>query len=150
MRTPEQIAFEYRTFVADAGGHCWRCGRTARDRPAHWFAAFGLERAHIDECNHPRRQDVRAVLVLCSVCHCLQHGHRFRWDTTGGGRFPLCTPEPLTLAEQLAIKKLVDPEHYDRAFLLTCMTGVYLPRAATRARVEKISWAVSKVLVAGL
>ena len=52
---------------------CWWCGRMHTDRPGLWGGPFLVERAHI--VNNPRREDVRAVVLLCSLCHRLQHGH---------------------------------------------------------------------------
>lgn len=51
---------------------CWWCGRSEYDAPEGWFGPFLVERAHI--VNKPRVQDVRAVVLLCSLCHRAQHG----------------------------------------------------------------------------
>jgi len=119
-KTKTQIAAEYKTFIADTGAVCWRCGRTARDRPAWWTAPFIIERCHLDGCNKPRKQDRRAVISQCSLCHRIQHGDRFTYDLTSGGRFPLCTQTPLTLEELLRLKLDRDEAYFDLAFLQSC------------------------------
>jgi len=116
----KQPTSEYRTFIKDTGAKCWRCGRTKQDRPKFWHAVFLTERAHIDGCNKPRRLDRRAVLSLCSICHRIQHGDHFPYDTTSGGRFPLCTPVPLALEELLQMTRDRDPEYFDLEFLQKC------------------------------
>jgi hypothetical protein len=134
-KTPEQIASEYKTFIKDTGGRCWRCGRAARDRPTFWNAPFLIERAHIDTCTHPRRLDRRCIWSACSLHHRIQHNDRF----------PGCADKPLTLPELLAIKKWADPEFYDRDFLKTCIIGIYLPPSASCLRACEVSWAVRKI-----
>ena len=140
-KTKAQIEAEYRSFVADTGGVCWRCGRTARDRPSWWNAPFGIERAHIEGCNHQRRKDRRAVLALCSLCHRVQHRDKFGKEAFLDLVHNYRPFRVLTLPEQLAIKSIVDPDYYDRKFLQTCSIR-RLPRAATRKQAEKVSWAV--------
>lgn len=131
-KTPSQIEAEYRTFIQDTGGRCWRCGRTASQRPAFWHAPFGIERAHIDGCNHPRRQDRRCVWSACSMCHQIQHGFTFPQNEISA--------IPLTLPELLAIKKFVDPDYWDREFLQTCSIR-RLPEEANLEQAKVISWA---------
>jgi len=121
MKTKAQIKREYDRFIADTGGVCWRCGRTARDRPAWWgYPYWGPERAHIDGCNHPRKNDRRACVILDSLCHRIQHGDRFTYDLTSGGRFPLCTQTPLELDQLLFMKLNFDPDYFDPEFLAAC------------------------------
>ena len=127
MKTAKQIAAEYQSFIADTGGRCWRCGRTAQQRPRWWGAPFGIERAHI--CNKPRIEAREACISLCSLCHRIQHGDRF----------PQCQDRPLKIPELLAIKKWCDPEYWDRAFLQKCSIR-RLPREATRKQVAKVAW----------
>jgi len=116
--TPKQIEAAYKTFIADTGGRCWRCGRTERDKPCWYFGApFLIERAHIDYCNHPRENDRRAVWSACSLCHKIQHRMRFMYDLTDGGRFPLCTSIPLTMKELLKLKRDRDKDFFDPLFL---------------------------------
>jgi hypothetical protein len=139
VKTAKQIEREWNEFIEAVGGRCWICGRSERDRPRWWNGPFIVERAHLEKCNHPRRNDSRAVLALCSLHHRIQHGDRF----------PECDDNPLTLPEQLAIKKWVDPKNYDRDFLKTCMIGdpkkLYLPPAASYLRVVEVSWAVRRI-----
>ena len=126
---------EYRTFITDTGGHCWRCGRTARDRPAWWHAEWAIDPHHI--VNKPRRNDRRAVISLCRRCHDVQHTGPFKADPDKFGK--------LDLPELLAIKRYVDEAFCDRAFLLTCIIGVYLPPEASFERACEVSWAVRKI-----
>ena len=131
-KPPKQFELEYKSFIADTGGRCWRCGRTERDKPLWWFAKWRIDPHHF--VSHPRRNDRRAVLPLCARCHGVQHTGPYAADPN---KF-----DKLTLAELLAIKKWVDPDYYDRKFLLTCINGVYLPPAVSYLRAAKISWAV--------
>lgn len=111
----------YKTFIKDFGGHCWRCDREASDRPTWWGAPyFGPERAHIDGCNHPRIESRKCCLILCSLCHRIQHGDRFTYDLTDRGRFPLCTQTPLTIEESLRLKFVRDPDYFDLKMLQKC------------------------------
>lgn len=129
----------YSTFLKDCGARCWICGRSPNDRPPWWHAPFRCERAHMDKVNHPRRESRKCCLILCSLHHRIQHGDRF----------PQCSDQRLTLSEQLAIKKAVDPDYYDRDFLKTCMVGdpkkLYLPPAASYLRARRLSWAVRQI-----
>jgi hypothetical protein len=135
MKTSQQIESEYRTFITDTGGRCWRCGRSAKERPPFWNAPFGIERAHIDGCNHPRRRDRRCIWSACSLCHQIQHGFNF----------PGHSCIPLTVPELLAIKKFADPEYWDRAFLQTCSIR-RLPKSATLHRVETVSHVIQNLV----
>ena len=120
-KTAKQITAEYKSMVADTGGVCWRCGRGAWSRPDWWSATyFGPERVHIDGCNHPRKRDRRAIVLFDSLCHRIQHGDRFTYDLTSGGRFPLCTQTPLTLEQLLQMKLARDPNFWDPEFLASC------------------------------
>ena len=120
MKTARQIAAEYRTFIADTGGVCWRCGRTARDKPDWWHSDWWIHRAHLDECNHPRRNDRRAIIAACPLCHAIQHRHRFPYDLTDGGKFPGCTAIPMTIEEMLWLKRDRDPSFFEPEFLASC------------------------------
>jgi crossover junction endodeoxyribonuclease RusA len=104
----------YENFLSDTPHKfCWWCGRTARDRPREWGALFMLERAHM--VNKPRRADRRAVIILCSLCHRIQHGDIFRWlERPIGGAITI------TLENMLWLKAAADPDYYDPVFLRTC------------------------------
>lgn len=117
---PESEADEaaYRTFISDAGGRCWRCGRTDKQRPSWWHAEWHMHPHHF--VNHPRKIDRRAVVALCPMCHGIQHGSVYPQDRR----------RQLTLAELMAIKKIKDPEYWDRAFIQTCSIRL-IPRCAT-------------------
>ena len=127
----------YKTFVQDCGAVCWRCGRTPNDKPAWWNSPFLCERAHL--VNSPRVESRKCCVLLCSLCHRIQHGDRFTYDLTSGGRFPLCTSTPLTLPELLAMKKYADTNHWDRKFLQTCSIRL-LPPAATLKHAAEVCW----------
>lgn len=85
---------------------CWRCGRGRSDRPNFWHAPFFCQRHHI--VRQPRRPDVRLVACLCSCCHGLEHGHRYAELPGARG---------LSLSHLLGLKKLRDPDNWDRKFL---------------------------------
>ena len=118
-KTKAQIKREYDNFIADTGGECWRCGRTTWDKPAWWWAAWGIDPHHI--VRKPRKNDRRVVIALCSVCHSVEHGAKHTaYDLSIGGKFPWCKPEPLTLDESIRIKSERDPEYFDPEFLASC------------------------------
>jgi len=70
--------------------------------------------------NSPRVESRKCCVLLCSLCHRIQHGDRFTYDLTGGGRFPLCTQTPLTLEELLTMKRDRDPDFFDPEVLASC------------------------------
>lgn len=88
--------------------HCWWCGRSLADHPEGWYMPWLIERAHI--VNNPRVEDRRVCIMLCSMCHQVQHGAQLVLP----GMRSLCAP---TLAESLWIKLKRDPSYYDREFL---------------------------------
>lgn len=99
-------AAAYVAFLRDRCDRCWICGRTANDRPQWWTApVFMIERMHI--ANKPRREDVRAIIAGCSLCHRIQHGDRF----------PQSLMRPQTMTELLELKREYDPDNYDPEFL---------------------------------
>ena len=78
--------------------------------------------------NKPRREDVRAVVLLCSMCHDLQHGEDLP-------RAQLCAP---TLSTMLWTKRLFDRANYSRKWLESNQVQ-RLPRiAAPPASVQKV------------
>lgn len=90
---------------------CWWCGRGVEHFPeVAWAAGFPLliERAHV--VNKPRRKDRRSAVLLCSICHRVQHGGK--WPDSCGER--LCAPG---LPEMIWLKRIFDPEFYDPEFL---------------------------------
>ena len=82
---------------------CWACGRDEFAKPVDWFAPWLIERAHI--VKHPRREDARAVVLLCSLCHKVSHGDKIRTSD----RSPPYVP--LEVSHLLWLKK-----HFDRRF----------------------------------
>ena len=89
---------------------CWACGRGERDRPRDWYATWCIHRAHI--AAKPRRQDRRAVVLLCPLCHLGgYHGERII-TCERDGQWPKLLREHL-----LWLKHAFDPEYYDRQFL---------------------------------
>lgn len=99
---------------------CWACGRDESQRPDRWFAEWFLDRAHI--VNKPRIEDVRAVVLLCRLCHSRATGARIAGCE--GRDWP-----PLTVAHLLWLKVRFDPSNYSREFLQR-YTVQRLPRAA--------------------
>ena len=119
MKTAKQIADEYRSFITDTGGVCWKCARTAYDRPRWWFAEWQLHPHHI--VAKPRKRDRRACIVLCPACHSVQHdGHYAAYDLTDGGKFPDCTAQKMTIEETIKLKRDRDPSFFDPEFLASC------------------------------
>jgi len=98
---------------------CWACGRSDRDRPSWWNAPWLIERSHI--VNKPRAEDRRAVVLLCSLCHRIQHGETFY-------NLRDAPVVPLTVANMLWLKRQHDPAFYDRQWLEAHTVGK-LPRA---------------------
>ena len=84
---------------------CWWCGRDSWDSPRDWHGPFLIERAHI--VSSPRVLDRRAVVLLCSGCHRVQHGERISGFDV----------ERVSLGQMLWLKRTFDPEYYDEAFL---------------------------------
>lgn len=104
-----EASMKYRMFASmHPRPWCWFCGRGRHESPAGWYGPWLIERAHI--VSSPRREDVRAVILLCSLCHRTQHGQ------------VIVTAEPietqlLTLPEMLWLKRVSDQPNYDREFL---------------------------------
>ena len=100
---------------------CWRCGRREGNCPSWWLGPFRLERAHI--VNKSRVEDRRAVVIACTCCHNLLDGAKHPRHVDVFGK-PIAFRRP----HALWLKKALDPEYYDRAFLQAHHVGV-LPRA---------------------
>ncbi len=89
---------------------CWACGRSVYDVPEGWHFPWFIERAHM--IPFPVRiEDVRAVALLCSLCHKTSHGERVIL-TAGQNPLPRLQPEHL-----LDLKRRFDRENYDREWL---------------------------------
>lgn len=116
MTDPEEIYALFR--IETRFPWCWACGRSDYERPLGYSGGvWTLERAHI--VSSPRRKDRRAVVLLCSLCHRLQHGERF---TLPGA------PPAVDLANMLWLKSRFDPGYYSRAWLARSSVRS-LPRA---------------------
>lgn len=114
---------DYRMFVVlHRAPWCWYCGRGPHGVPCGWYGPWLIERAHL--VSKPRREDSRAVVALCSLCHRLSHGLAVAAE---GGELT-----PPTLANMLWLKRRFDAARYDREFLGECIIG-RLPRAAVPA-----------------
>jgi len=92
--------------------YCWCCGRDCSTLPIWWLAPFLIERAHI--VNKPRSKDRRAVVLLCSICHRVQHGAIIR-EAEHKKPFPA-----ISLENMLWMKWKFDREYLDLGFLRTC------------------------------
>lgn len=104
-----EIAEEYAAFLPSTDfPWCWFCGRDALQRPEGWYGKFLTERAHI--VNKPRLENRRSVILLCSLCHKVQHGEQLALP----GLAKLIVP---TLSSILWLKQRFDPKFYDREFL---------------------------------
>lgn len=87
---------------------CWWCGRDAQSKPEPWGGPWLIERAHI--VASPRREDVRAVVLLCSLCHRLSHGLDIKLSDVQ--LLPAAS-----VANMLWLKQRFDSTCYDRKFL---------------------------------
>lgn len=105
---------------------CWWCGRGLEHRPSGWISPVWIvERAHI--VNNPRREDRRAVVLLCTGCHKISHGVIPTSQVAAvmdGDRIT----QP-SLSNLLYLKKVFDLKYYDRKFLAKNCIGGRLPRA---------------------
>jgi len=107
-------ATKYKNVLAEiAYPFCWWCGRGAEHRPASWHTPWLIERAHI--VSNPRAEDRRAVILLCTMCHMVQHGHQLV--------LPGCTVIKPDINNMLWLKRRFDPAYYDRAFLKRHIIG---------------------------
>lgn len=104
----------YEAQYADVRGHftdeCWACGMA--DRPPFWFAPWFLHRAHI--VNQPRLKDRRCVVLLCPLCHSIEHGASHLEARRA----------PLTTANLLWLKLEHDPEFFDPELLQECSVRI--------------------------
>lgn len=91
---------------------CWACHRTRAERPERWNAPWLMHRAHI--VSSPRREDRRAVIMLCPVCHTRSHGELL----AGFEDVP-----QLSTGHMLSIKREADRAWYDAEFLGRCCVG---------------------------
>lgn len=89
---------------------CWACGESAR--PAFWFAPWFLHRAHI--VNQPRLKDRRCVVLLCPLCHSIEHGNR---------HLEVNRP-PLQTENLMWLKLKRDPSFYDLELLQECSVRI--------------------------
>lgn len=91
---------------------CWACGRGAaiEHQPVGWYAPWIVERAHI--ARHPRREDRRAVVLLCPLCH--KGGNHAERIVVNGTRYD--RPR-LELVHLLWLKLHFDRAFYDKQFL---------------------------------
>ena len=89
---------------------CWACG--CSDRPSFWFAPWFLHRAHI--VNQPRLKDRRCVVLLCPLCHSIEHG----------GRHLEAQRTPLETENLLWLKLERDPMFYDLELLQECSVRI--------------------------
>lgn len=109
---------------------CWWCGRGVE----HFVgidASFPLfvQRAHV--VSKPRRRDRRAAVLLCSLCHHVEHN----------GSLCLSGFEALTsplLAHKLWLKKVFDVRYFSLSFLQANMVGK-LPGALVKPPPEVVS-----------
>ena len=102
----KSIKTAYTNFLDDTRfPFCWYCGATHYQIPDWWFAPWLIERAHI--CNKPRREDPRAIILLCSACHKAAHGERFQ----------AYQRKRLDLAGMLFLKSYLDGANFDLSWL---------------------------------
>jgi hypothetical protein len=99
---------------------CWACGRDQFEIPAGWFGPWFIERSHITR-SPPRIEDVRAVVLLCSLCHKTSHWERI---FLAGSLNPL---PRLHTEHLLDLKRRFDRANYDRQWLTEHHVGT-LPR----------------------
>ena len=115
MPTIQQL--DYKHFLANTlYPWCWACGRGEYDPPPGWFAPWHIERAHIFR-GWARVDDVKAIVLLCSLCHKTSHREQVILDGMENP-LPRLWPEHL-----LDLKRRFDPENYDREWLKTRCLG---------------------------
>lgn len=91
---------------------CWACGRGEFDRPLDWYGPWLIERAHI--VKNPRREDARAVVLLCSLCHKCSHGEKVVTRER-----PVRYPQ-LSIEHLLWLKRNRDGSRFSLTFLQSC------------------------------
>jgi hypothetical protein len=101
---------QYNSIRGEFTSECWACGQS--DQPAFWFAPWFLHRAHI--VNQPRLKDRRCVVLLCPLCHSIEHGASFLEVARA----------PLETKNLLWLKLEHDPEFYDLQILQECSIGM--------------------------
>ena len=112
MRNDDRTG-EYARFLTTVDAPwCWACGRGPSDRPRWWYGPWAIQRAHV--AHSPRVRDVRAIVLLCPVCHARAHREFFS---------AIPDAPPLTQANLLWIKRTRDPRRYDRKFLARLVVG---------------------------
>jgi hypothetical protein len=124
------IAATYKSMLADIERPwCFWCGRGLEHKPSGWYGAPWLvERAHI--VAFPRVEDRRAVILLCSWCHKVQHGEQL--VLPGMAQMKLVP----TVANMLWLKLNFDPDYYDLEWLRDHSIS-RLPRATCSRRALK-------------
>lgn len=103
---------------------CWACGRghEEKHRPRGWAGPWLIERAHIIRAMRIRSRFL--VVLLCTICHKVQHGERLIID---GKRWPL---PKLEISHLLWLKLHRDPAFYRREYILRVSKRKYLPMAS--------------------
>lgn len=116
-RSPEGIAYDN---CLTAACNCLVCGRTDREKPPNWFAPFRYERAHLSAGSGRmvRCEDVRAVVILCALCHRL-HRH----ECEGTHRIGCVEYQTISDANLLWVKRERDPEFWDWEFIVSKWIG---------------------------
>jgi hypothetical protein len=125
-------AAEKRTLEAFAAEYpfCWACSIREGMRHPEIDYPRHLVIHHITK--HLRRHERWNLCRLCCLCHDLAEGNRIVIVRPTGRRIVLPT---LSLANVLWLKRLHDPEHYDRRELAQhTRPRRRLPRVATPAR----------------
>jgi hypothetical protein len=102
--------------------YCWLSGMTPSVRPANWYGPWGLELAHIASGagKAVRKDDARAVVLLCSLAH--------RLHVSDADRLPsmnICERDWPTIDERhtLWLKREMDGSNYDEAYLQSIFIG---------------------------
>jgi hypothetical protein len=80
------------------------------DVPEGWHGPWFIERCHMIPFSI-RIEDVRAIVLLCSLCHKTSHGERVIL-TAGANPLPRIHPEHM-----LDLKRRFDRPNYDREWL---------------------------------
>jgi len=87
--------------------YCWWCGRGMEHQPESWYGPWLIERAHM--VSSPRVKDARVIVLLCSMCHRMQHGAQLT--------LPECKIGFPTVPNMFWLKRRFDAERYDRKYL---------------------------------
>ena len=114
-----RIGKEYKYFIRDHEFRwCWACGNSGRRAPHNWHGPWFLQRAHLGSSSGAmlRRHDVKAVNILCPLCHDLHCNMKEK--TINGQTFPC-----ISNGNMIWLKGVMDPDRYDPEYIQKMWIG---------------------------